>query len=179
MLNWEETNMEIYRLGKKEVTDIQTLMVDVMSRLVSQDLFAMDDEDYLHTYVLENGEIYGAYLNGSLVAYSVLTFPKQSENNLGREFGVPEKELSFVAFLEATVVHESVRGRGLQRHFHGLREQRARENGCRYLYSTVHPDNFVSIRNLESEGFTLQFTRSMYGGKSDIVMQNLYYNNRP
>ncbi|MDQ8737668.1 GNAT family N-acetyltransferase [Paenibacillus sp. LHD-38] len=157
--------MEIRRLGNEEIADLNALMVDVMSRLPSQELFAMDDEDYFHDYVLENGEIYGAYLAGKLVAYSVLTFPKQTENNLGREFGVPEKELSDVGFLEATVVHESARGLGLQRHFHRLREKRARENGCRYLYSTVHPDNHASISNLESEGFNLSFTRLMYKGK--------------
>ncbi|UVI29323.1 GNAT family N-acetyltransferase [Paenibacillus spongiae] len=125
----------------------------------------MDDEDYFHTYVLENGEIYGAYRDRKLSAYTFLTYPKLSESNLGREFGVPEEELSQVAFLEGTVVHESVRGLGLQRYFHRLREQRAMENGCRYLYSTVHPNNHASIRNLESEGFTHQFTRPMYGGK--------------
>lgn len=164
MMN-EDMNLEIRRLGKEDIFDLKTLMLDVMSRLASQDHFAMDEEDYFHDYVLENGEIYGAYLGGSLAAYSVLTFPKRSEHNLGREFGVPESELSHVAFLEATVVHESARGRGLQRHFHRLREKRARENGCRYLFSTVHPDNHASIRNLESEGFSLAFTRLMYGGK--------------
>ncbi|MNI41158.1 Acetyltransferase (GNAT) family protein [compost metagenome] len=76
-----------------------------------------------------------------------------------------EQDLIYVATLDATVVHEKARGRGLQRYFHELREIRAREYGCRYLYSTVHPNNQVSIKNLEAAGFTQQFTRPMYGGK--------------
>ncbi|MNR41111.1 hypothetical protein D3C85_1594580 [compost metagenome] len=88
-----------------------------------------------------------------------------SEKNLGREFGVPEQKLTHVAVLDATIVHESVRGRGLQRYFHDLREQRAREKGCHYIYATVHPDNAVSLANLEAQGLIRQFTRPMYGGK--------------
>jgi GNAT superfamily N-acetyltransferase len=162
----EENNLESRRLRHMDVPAIRALMVDVISRLPSQDFFAMDDEYYLHDHIEEKGEIYGAYLNGDLVAYSVLAFPGLNESNLGREFGVPVQELSYVAILDATVVHESVRGLGLQRYFHELREKRARENGYRYLYSTVHPKNHVSIKNLEAGGFILQFTRLMYGGKS-------------
>ncbi|CAN7274139.1 GNAT family N-acetyltransferase [Paenibacillus sp. LjRoot153] len=158
-------NLEIRRLGCRDVPAIRALMVDVVSRLASQDLFAMDDEDYLEVHIQEKGEIYGAFLSEELVAYSVLAFPGRSESNLGREFGVPESDLPYVASLDATIVHESVRGQGLQRYFHTLREGRARENGYRYLYSTVHPDNVVSKHNLEAAGFALQFTRPMYNGK--------------
>ncbi|WP_248924044.1 GNAT family N-acetyltransferase [Paenibacillus hamazuiensis] len=161
----ELTNLKFRRLGHEEVPDIRTLMVDVVSRLPSQEHFAMDDEDYLHAHVEVQGEIYGVYLGEKLVAYSVLAFPGAGDSNLGREFGVPEHELPYVATLDATVVHESVRGLGLQLHFHRLREQRAIELGFRWLYSTVHPDNHTSRRNLEAAGFSLQFTRPMYGGK--------------
>jgi len=156
--------VEIRRLGHSELPDVIALMNDVTARLTDPGYYARDDEQYFRTYVLPNGMIYGAYLAERLVAYSVLTYPKRSERNLGREFGIAETELDRVACLEGTIVHESVRGTGLQRRFHELREQSAIESGCSYLYSTVHPDNRVSVRNLESAGFVLQFTRPMYGG---------------
>jgi ribosomal protein S18 acetylase RimI-like enzyme len=165
MLVQNIANLEIRRLGHRDVPAIRALMVDVVSRLASQELFAMDDEQRLNAHIEDKGEIYGAFQNGKLMAYSVLAFPGSSESNLGREFGVPESDLSYVAILDATIVHETVRGRGLQRYFHELREQRARECGSRYLYSTVHPDNVVSKHNLEAAGFLLQFTRPMYNGK--------------
>ncbi|WP_246320347.1 GNAT family N-acetyltransferase [Paenibacillus qinlingensis] len=165
MLVQNIADLEIRRLGHMDVPAIRALMVDVVSRLASQELFATDDEQYLNAHIEEKGEIYGAFLNGKLVAYSALAFPGSSESNLGREFGVPESDLAYVAILDATIVHETVRGLGLQRYFHELREGRAREKGCRYLYSTVHPDNVVSKHNLEGAGFILQFTRLMYNGK--------------
>jgi ribosomal protein S18 acetylase RimI-like enzyme len=165
MLVQNIANLEIRRLEHGDVRAIHALMVDVVSRLASQELFAMDDEQRLNAHIEDKGEIYGAFQNGKLMAYSVLAFPGSSESNLGREFGVPESDLSYVAILDATIVHEAVRGRGLQRYFHELREQRARESGSRYLYSTVHPDNVVSKHNLEAAGFVLQFTRPMYNGK--------------
>ncbi|MBD2869171.1 GNAT family N-acetyltransferase [Paenibacillus arenilitoris] len=165
MTRSDELSMDLRRLGEREIPEVMALMRDVISRLPSQELFAMDDEAYFRDYLLANGEIYGVYLDGKLVAYTSLSFPKHSESNLGREFGVPEKELPKVACLEATVVHESVRGLGLQRRFHALRERRAIAYGAGWLYSTVHPDNASSIRNLEAAGFARRFTRPMYGGK--------------
>lgn len=126
-----------------EVKSILLLMNDVISRLPSQDLFAMDDEEYFHSHIQDMGAIFGAYLEKKLVAYSVLSFPGFSEYNLGREFGIVESNFPYVAALDSTVVHESVRGLGLQIRFHEIREKRAREKGCKYMYSTVHPQNIT------------------------------------
>ncbi|TDF99194.1 GNAT family N-acetyltransferase [Paenibacillus piri] len=156
--------MDIHRISHDHVEEIHKLMLDVVSRLPSGALFAMDDEDYLHDLLKRKGEIYGAFDNGKLVAYTVLALPGIGSGNLGREFGVPEEELSRVGVFDATIVHESVRGRGLQRFFIDLRERRAKTLGCLHLYSTVHPDNEASRRNLEAARFVLQFTRQMYGG---------------
>lgn len=155
--------MDIRRLGEQDVPKVQALMVDVVSRLPST-LYSMDRLEGLYEKVEQKGEMYGAYQGDTLVAYTVLAFPGLSASNLGREFGVPEAELPRVASLEGTIVHESARGQGLQRHFHAWREQRAREKDMLYIYATVHPDNVISRRNLESAGLTLQFSRPMYGG---------------
>lgn len=156
--------MEIRRLWQSDIPQVQALMIDVVSRLPSDALYSMDRLEALYEYVEEKGEMYGAFQAERLVAYTVIAFPGLSASNLGREFGVPEAQLTRVASLEGTIVHESVRGQGLQRHFHGWREQRAREKEMLYLYATVHPDNSISLKNLEAAGFTLQFTRLMYGG---------------
>ncbi|ULL20100.1 GNAT family N-acetyltransferase [Paenibacillus sp. H1-7] len=156
--------MTIRSMGHDDVAAVHELMTDVVSRLPSSSLFATDDVAYLHGLLNRGGEIYGAFDNGRLVAYTVLAIPGTAAGNLGREFGVPDSELDRVGVLDATIVHESVRGRGLQRFFHELREQRARTRGLVCLYSTVHPDNHASRRNLEAAGFVLQFTRPMYGG---------------
>jgi Acetyltransferase (GNAT) family. len=156
--------MEIRRITTEQVPQVYALMLDVVTRMPSQELFAADDEAYLYAHVEELGEIYGAFEEDKLVAYSVLSYPGQQEWNLGSELGVPKTELDKVAVLDATVVHESARGRGLQRTFTQLREKRAREHGALYLYGTVHPDNTPSRRNLEEAGLTIRFTRPMYGG---------------
>jgi hypothetical protein len=96
-----------------DIPAMYELMLDVVSRIPSQELFAMDDEAYFLSHMEEHGEIYGAYVDGRLAAYSVLAFPGQSASNLGTELGVPSDELNRVAVLDSTVVHESVRGVGL------------------------------------------------------------------
>lgn len=156
--------MIIRKLGHDDIAVVHALMLDVVSRLPQSELYATDDEEYLHTLIRDRGEIYGAYKNDRLIAYSVIAFPGFEADNLAREFGVPQNELLRVASLNGTVVHESARGQGLQLYFHNLREEQARAYGCLHLYSTVHPDNHASRKNLEAHGFTLQFTKTMYGG---------------
>ncbi|GGG58248.1 GNAT family N-acetyltransferase [Paenibacillus radicis (ex Gao et al. 2016)] len=162
---WHQ-GLTIRQLGHNQVPQIHELMLDVVSRLPDDVLFAADEENYFHKVMQQNGEIYGAFEKDKdkLMAYTVLACPGTTENNLGREFGVPEEELSRVWILDSTIVHESVRGRGLQRYFNQLREERAKALGGLYLYSTVHPDNKASIRNLEAAKLKLQFSRPMYGG---------------
>lgn len=158
-------DLKLRRLYHQEIPEVLVLMKDVISRLPFQDQFAMDEENYFLEIINGKGEIYGAFNHEQLVAYSVLAFPGKSKSNLGIDLAIPDQDLAFVAVLDSTVVHESVRGQGLQRMFHEIREERAKESGCNYLYSTVHPENHASVKNLESAGFTLQFTRPMYGGK--------------
>ena len=83
--------LEMRRLEHSDLVNVIRLMNDVISRLPSQDLFAMDDEDYFREIFDGNGEVYGAFKNGSLVAFSVLAFPGGNEGNLGTEFGVWEE----------------------------------------------------------------------------------------
>lgn len=103
-------DLKIRRLTHDDVADIDKLMKDVVSRLPSRTLFATDDIDYLNAHIEDHGEIYGAWADDRLVAYSVLAFPGSAAKNLGREFGIAEDELHRVAVFDATIVHESVRG---------------------------------------------------------------------
>ncbi|WP_042162443.1 hypothetical protein [Paenibacillus gorillae] len=163
MEHWHQ-GLTIRQLGHNEVPFIYELMLGVISRLPDAAMFASDNEAYFHKVIQLNGEIYGAYEEEKLRAYSVLAYAGATESNIGKEFGVPEEELTRVWTLDSTIVHESVRGRGLQRYFNQLREERAKALGGLYLYSTVHPENTASIRNLEAAQLELQFSRPMYGG---------------
>lgn len=157
--------LDIRKLGHDGVADVHGLMMDVVSRLRDQAWFAADDDAaYFHALLDDRGELFGAYLDGRLGAYSVLAYLGSDRYETGRKFGVREDELSRVWVLDATVVHESVRGRGLQRYFNALREERALAKGALHLCATVHPDNAASLRNLEAAGFERRFTRPMYGG---------------
>ncbi|MFB9750111.1 GNAT family N-acetyltransferase [Paenibacillus hodogayensis] len=155
--------MHIRRLGREGLAEVHDLMADVVSRIPDKALFYADDDQYFHELLEQDGEMYGAYDKEKLAAYSILAHPGRGANNLARQFGVPDEELSRVWVLDSTIVHESVRGRGLQRYFNVLREKRAVALGAKYLYSTVHPDNAASRRNLEAAGFVLQFTGPLYG----------------
>ncbi len=67
----------IQRLGHQEVAAMQRLQKEVVLGLPDNTLFVSDGEDYFHTLLEEGGEIYGAYFEGKLTAYSVLAGPGQ------------------------------------------------------------------------------------------------------
>jgi GNAT superfamily N-acetyltransferase len=157
-------DLYIRRLEDDDIGSVMELMQLIVSLLPSSDYYAMDDSGYFREHIRNMGELYGAFADTQLVAVTVLGFPGPGPRNLAREYGVPERELLRVAALEGSAVHPSARGKGLQRFFVELRERRAAEYGCLHMYSTVHPDNEASRRNLELSGYEWKFSRSMYGG---------------
>lgn len=109
MRSMESNDLEIFRVGHEDVKRIRKLMDDVISRLPAQELFAMDDEAYFHEHIEEKGEIYGAFLDGELVAYSVLAFPGISEKNLGRETAHPDNVPSIINLEAAGFIRQFTR----------------------------------------------------------------------
>ncbi len=163
----EFSNLNIYRLSTAHIPEVYSLMQDVVSRLPNPDLFAWDDEESLYAYLEAGAEIYGACDGEKLIAYTLLSFPGLSDDNLGRQFepALSNEDLLRTAVFDTSIVHESHRGKGLQQYFNRLRERRAKERRAICLYATVHPDNTVSRGNLEAAGLVHQFTQPMYGGK--------------
>ncbi|MFF2481117.1 GNAT family N-acetyltransferase [Paenibacillus sp. NPDC058071] len=158
--------LKLRNIEYADIPEIVALTREVATRMPEPSHFVSTDEECLVNYLHDEvGVITGACdEQGRIAAYTILTFPGRSEDNLGRELGISEDELPLVASLDTTIVHEDARGQGLQLQFHRHREQIARSRGMRYLYATVHPDNAYSIRNLEAAGLTRRFTRFMYGG---------------
>lgn len=162
-VSWVAAGLRMRRLESGDLTAMIALMQDVVSRLPVRSWFATDSVDSLQQMLDAGAEMFGAFEGDVLRAYTVLALPKEGEAHLGRICGVPEQEWDHVRVLDASVVHESVRGRGLQRYFLALREQRAAAQGVLHVAATVHPDNLASRRNLEAAGFVHACTREMYG----------------
>ena len=100
----------------------------------------------------------------SVAGILLTTFPGDSEENLGRDIGLPESELMLVAHMDSVAILPEYRGAGLQKRLMQHAEQELAEQGYRYFMCTVHPENRYSRQNIIKQGFKPVKTALKYGG---------------
>lgn len=76
------------------------------------------------------------------------------------------------ALMLINMVAPKWRGKGLSKQLNNGRLELARQNGFRYLFATVHPDNKPSISSLESVGFRVIEQRPMF---QEQLLRNLMF----
>lgn len=139
----------------------------VHEKLEQKEWFAADNAEYTYRMLKSgNGIGYKAVEEASreVAGIFLVTFPKDSEENLGRDIGLGEEELSLVAHMDSVAILPEYRGWGLQRRLMQHAEKELTEKGYRYLMCTVHPENRYSRKNVTDQGYTAVKTALKYGG---------------
>lgn len=106
-----------------------------------------------------------------LAAIGVLYVP-DIENHFGSMLGFSEKDLPWIANMKLVIVLPEYRGNGLQKRLMNAVIASAKKRKFRGLYSTAHPENIYSIRNLVETGFIFQKPVIAY---EEALSRNLYY----
>lgn len=157
---------EINFVGENYLDQIMELQEYVTNTLPDVQTFVGDPREFILSDVMSEGKgiAMGVISDNKLVAFRTISFPSpDSENNLGRELGLPECELDKVAIFEATVVHPDYRGNRLQRKMinHGIKL--IEELGFRYICATISPFNYPSLSTVMSFGFLIRDLQSRGG----------------
>ncbi|MDM7934478.1 MAG: GNAT family N-acetyltransferase [Methanothrix sp.] len=137
-------------LGEEELPEILQLQEEVALALPDPEIFILHGRDDLQGAL--GLSVIGIRSEGRLAAYSMVRIP--SEDDLGAEIGIPQR--SSVIHLQATAVHPSYRGFGLQRRMILAHLKVIREMGYRHICCTVSPKNPVSLANFLSCGFLIR-----------------------
>ena len=122
--------------------------------------------------VLEEDFVFGAFDGDTLVAAAVCIRGRDTCYNLGQKCGfVPQECFTY----DTVFVHPDYRGRGLQRTFAAMIEEKARQTDAASIWCTVAPGNRYSYDNLTKAGFEpYRRNVSMYGGCiRDILKKQL------
>ena len=114
-----------------------------------------------------------AHRTGSsrLAAFGVLYVPT-SENHFGRYLQIPKSKWPGIANLKLVIVLSEYRGQRLQKTLMEALIEQAENRGLRGLYSTAHPDNVYSIRNILNAGFVFKKRIDAY---EENLPRNLYF----
>lgn len=152
---------------------IASLIQSVWDQLEQKAWFAVDNSDYT-IHMLETGQGIAFKATeqetGALAGIFMIVFPGLSQENLGRDISLPEKELSRVVHMDSAAVLPEYRGYGLQQKLMQAAEAEAFKRGYRYLMCTVHPDNHYSRNNVLKQGYHIAATKEKYGG----YMRNIF-----
>ena len=172
----EVIGYEMYFLDQSNINEIIRLQDMVSDYTQNKELFVSDPRDFILNEVLQldKGRAIGVFVENQLIAYRTITFPGKGEWNLGKELDLSEESLEKVVNLEATVVHPDYRGNRLQAKMLAITIQHVEELGYDYLFSTVSPFNYPSLKSVMDAGlkiYSLDKRGGVYGGKWRFLLR--------
>lgn len=124
-------------------------------------------EDFIQALTADNQFMYGVYVGKSLVAQSILEFPKDGETTDVQEYTKGYKN-SDVAIYRAVLVDPDYRGRGLMMRMLQAREDMAIMSGKKLAVCKVSADNSFSWTNVLKHGMQIS---KVYEDKKDGHMK--------
>ena len=155
-------------LRKAQIEDaesIHNIMQRVYDLLDDKSIYVCDDLEYVVEHIEKKGLGVVAYnINKEIIASFILRFPKDSEDNLGRDINLPEEELDKVVHMETAVVLPEYRGSGLQKKMLDYAEKLIDVNKYNVFLATVSPKNPASFKTFEKAGYSHVLTKEKYGG---------------
>lgn len=154
----------------EEIDQVITLQDHIYNLLPNKEIFYRDPKETLLFEIERGGRIIGVFNQvNQMIAYRYISFPGESEINLGLDIGLHESQFKDVVHLETTLVHPDYRGNGLQ----GLTLEKALKwvvpFGYKHMLCTVSPYNYFSLHNIMKAGLNIKALKKKYGtsGKDD------------
>jgi len=143
-----------------QIMDLQNLVIGLLKNR-SFCVTLTPDEHY--EIINGNGESIGLFVQDKLCAVCSILFPGHREDNMARELDFNNQELLHVAQLELSMVHPDLRGNNLQKKMADMLARRAKKKkNYRYLFTTVSPYNYPSIKTVTSMGLNIAKLCKMY-----------------
>ena len=109
---------EIVKAEEKDYELFASIIQEVYEAMEQKEWFAADNAEYTYEMLkYSNGVGYKAIHqpSGAVAGILLTTFPGDSEENLGRDIGLPESELMLVAHMDSVAILPEYRGAGLQK----------------------------------------------------------------
>lgn len=140
------------------------LQEEAFLHLTNPDLLRRNARETLALCLVAPHFTLGAFHQGRLVAFAMLYDGGDTDENIGKDIGIAEKDLSTVMNMKLVIVSPDFRGNGLQVRLMLALESVAAARGKRLLCGTADPANIYSCRNFLKAGYTFHSRKQKYGG---------------
>lgn len=164
-------NLSITKLGLDDIENMLALQNKILNNLPEdQKYFIVERKksDLLVALSSENMHVFGIYVGKTLVAQSILNFPKDDAPRDIPEFAQNYKN-SEIAIFQAILVDPAYRGVGLMKRMLQVREDMAVLSGKKIAICKIAADNSFSWQNALKHGM-----RIMKAGIDKSGQQKLY-----
>ncbi len=157
-------------LGAEQLDRVLSFQKFMGSTNSSRDVFQLDSPEHVESILSGAGVTHGVFVNEELIAYHMTYFPGRRADNLGRDLGLPQKDLKKIAHFETVYVHPDYQGNGLQQKLHQLGKKACVKNGFSYPFATVSPINYWSLKNIFKFGLVAKLILKKYAGNPRLIL---------
>ncbi|WP_297018938.1 GNAT family N-acetyltransferase [Thalassospira sp.] len=157
-------------LETADLNDLVELHQAVVANLPDRHIFRSDQPDFLADHIERRGATVGAFKEGRLIGYAVVSFPYQDPDNLARFTDLPADEALRVAHFDGAAVHPDFRGNHLHQTMNQIRGHYALLAGYHHLMGTVSPLNPYSLGNHLGAGFQVIGHAVCYGDMQRYII---------
>jgi len=157
-------------LDEADLDDLDRLNQLVLSRLPHPHILRPASRDYLARNIRERGRCIGTFVGQEMIAFTVLTVPRDEPDNLGFDMGFERDQRLRSCHFELSGVNPDFRGNHLHRTMNELRSAWAGAAGYYHLYGTVSPRNPYSLTNHFAGGFVIRKLVTKYGGMDRYII---------
>ena len=157
-------------LAYDDLSDIVQLHQAVVRNLPHRHIFRSDQPDFLADHIERRGATVGAFSEGRLLGYAVVSFPYKDPDNLARFTDLSADEALRVAHFDGAAVHPDFRGNHLHQTMNQIRGHYALLAGYHHLMGTVSPLNPYSLGNHLGAGFQVIGKAVCYGDMQRYII---------
>ncbi|QGT99849.1 hypothetical protein SYNTR_1256 [Candidatus Syntrophocurvum alkaliphilum] len=158
-------------LNEDDFAAIMQLQDTVIESLKNKEYYMPITIEELENGLIEKGETIGLFINDELYAACSILNEIDYEENMGLELNFSNEDLTLVAQLHFSLVHNALRGHNLQQKLATILAERAHKiKGSRYIFTTVSPYNYPSIKTVTSMGLQIAKLCEMYYGWDRYVV---------
>jgi len=150
-----------------EVMDLQGIIIQNLS---DKEIFRTHSIDYFRDHFNVENAVIGIFTEDGLIAYNILYFPGENEDNFGADVNLPRDELDRVAHLATVAVHPAYRGNSLQSKMQGAHLKVIQEMGFEHVCCMVSPKNRPSLQNILSHGLIIKALKIKFGWRLRYIM---------
>lgn len=166
----QDMSYEMRFLEENHLKDIMDLQNMIIHSLGDNEIYRTHSPQYFQDHFqIENSTI-GTFTEEGLVAYSVLYFPGEKEDNFGVDINLPGDELDRVVHLATVAVHPAYRGNSLQSTMQGIHLEVAQRMGYEHACCMVSPKNRPSLQNIFSHGLIIRALKIKFGWRLRYIM---------